>query len=137
MFTDTLEIGTKDYSVEVPVQLAESTTDCATLSKDNSDYVVACFNRAHRINLQERSGARDFVSKAIAGKASGVINSPEFKAQLVSDLTALLAAWVPGARRQVVREAPVVKVAAGTKSMTLEQLQAMLANAGVKLEIGG
>lgn len=64
-----LAIGDKHNTVYVQCDVAETTQDVEKLAKqfaktESDRYVVACFNRAHRINLQEKSGARDFVRES-------------------------------------------------------------------------
>lgn len=135
MFTDKLEIGIKGFAVEVPVQLATTVADCQTIARGSDDYVVACFNRAHRINVQERSGARDTVRKLTAGKSSSMLKDETFVASVIKTVTDVIAKWVPGARRAPTQVTPTLKLEAKGKTISLEQLLAAAKAQGINLEV--
>lgn len=134
MFTDKLEIGVKGFSISIPIELASTEADALTIAKQSSDYVVATFNRGHRINLQERTGARDYVRKAIAGKSPSMLKDAAFLAKLATEVQDVVAKWVPGARHQIVTAPPVLALKTeGKKSVSLEVLQAAAKAAGFTL----
>lgn len=136
MFVDDLNIGVKGFSVVVRINLAESIDDCRTIAKGSDDYVVACFNRAHRINVQERSGARETVRKLTTGKSASMLKEESFISSVRNAAMAAIGKWVPGARRAAVHEAPTIKLPAMKgKTISIEQLLAAAQAAGVKLEV--
>lgn len=139
MFTDTIDVGIKgSEAVEVPISLANTIDDAVAISKGSKEYVVACFNRAHRINCQERSGAREVVRKAFANKSAAQIADKGFRAKLLETLKGQIADWLekPGVRRTVIREVPTLKIDPAKKSYSLADLEAMAAAAGIKLDVG-
>lgn len=139
MFTDTIDVGIKGAdAVEVPIELANSIDDAKRIAKGNEEYVVAAFNRAHRINCQERSGAREVVRKAFANKSAAQIADKAFRAKLVETLKAQIADWLekPGVRRTVIREVPTLKIDPTKRSYSLADLQKMADAAGIKLDVG-
>lgn len=139
MFKDSIDVGIKgSEAIEVPIDLANDIADCMKIAGQNGEYVVACFNRAHRINCQERSGAREVVRKAFANKSATQIADKEFRTKLLVTLQAQIADWLekPGIRRTVIREVPTLKIDPTKKSYSLADLQRMAEAAGIKLDVG-
>lgn len=135
MYTDTLDIGVKGYCVTAKISLANTVEDCVELARGNREYVATCFNRAHRIKLQEASGARDLVRSAIAGKDAGLVKTPQFVGDLVKRVEALLNNFseAPSARRATTRQPTTIVVPKGKKTFTAEEFAAMAAKAGIQI----
>lgn len=96
MKNDTIKVGVTtrsknapapfDYSVEVKIKRAETLADVRQLAENDEAYIVACFNRAHDINLQERSGAREAVRDLLI--KSGVTSEQKLTAEQKRQITA-------------------------------------------------
>jgi hypothetical protein len=86
--------------------------------------------------LQERSGAREHVRTAIAGKDAGLLKSESFISKLVGECNEIIAKYVPGARRAVVHTPPTIKVEANKKTFSLADFQKMAEAQGFKITVG-
>lgn len=124
MKTVNLRIGAKGQreAVTVPVRIAENLEDIQTLTKGNLGILTRCFNRGFRIESQERSGARD------AFKAGEPV---EALMKLVAEYDPTVVVKREGRPRKPVE----IKLARGKKSYTPDELQALLAAAGVKANL--
>ena len=125
MKTFNLKVGKKGSreAVKVPLQVAENTADIVALSKNNEAVAVRCFNRGWKIENQERSGARD---------AFGEGKSQEEIAKIVAEYDPTRVAE-RGPRAP--KAPPTVKLEKKSR-YSLEELQAALAAAGVKIDTG-
>ena len=138
MFTDKLSIGTSTFSVEIDVDLPSTVAECLADSKLNGgsgdDYAVACYVRAHRINLQEKSGAREEVRKLLAAASSSEVKTPEFAERCRVAARRAIAAYVRGARRAPTSQ-PKTLTLPEQKSYSLADFQKMAAAQGFIVEV--
>lgn len=132
-----LKIGVADpkFAVRVPIKVAENLEDISTLARGDVEYVVDCFMRGHRINLQE-SDARTTVADMVFGKVTSERESAEFVTKVTKAVSAKIAEFDPTAeRKRGGRPARPknVKVDPAKKTYTADEMQVLLAASGVKV----
>lgn len=132
-----LKIGVADpkFAVKVPIKVAETLEDISTLAKGSVEYVVDCFMRGHRINLQE-SDARTLVANFVTGTVTSERESAAFVTKVTAAVSAEIGRFDPTAeRKRGGRPARPKNVAVDPKKKTYtpEEMQALLASAGVKV----
>lgn len=136
MQKDSLDIGVKGFGVSVTIDVPESDADVLKLSPSEA-YRVACFARAHRINKQERSGAREHVRKSIAGKDAGLLKRDDFRAQLASECQAIVDKYNGEAstRTRIVTAPATLVVPKGKKTFSAAEVAELAKQAGITLEV--
>lgn len=120
-----LKVGAKSTgrpSVVVPCSLAENVEDMTKLAHGDVGVVVRCFNRGFRIESQERSGAREAFKEG---------QTPE-------QIAAIVAAYDPtqvAERAKGPKPPKEIKLKAGKKSYTPDEIAELLKSAGVKANL--
>ena len=134
MKTGSLKIGGKGVkAVTVPVQTPENLEDLSSLAKGNVEVITRWATRGHRIESQERSGARDLLKELRA--KTPALSDEEITtevAKLVADYDATQKAARGGPREKK----PVVIKTSGGK-LDMASFRAQLEAAGVKLQFEG
>lgn len=131
-----LKVGISDpkFAVKVQIDQAETLEDVTKLARGSVQYVVDCFMRGHRINLQE-SDARQTVLDMVAGKTTPERENPQFVEKVAKAVEKNLADFDPTAeRKRGGRPAKPVNVEVTKKTYTVEEMQALLSAAGAKVQ---
>lgn len=136
MKTGTIKIGTKGYpAVKVPINEPENLDDLNSLAKGNPNVIIRWAIRGHRIESQERSGARDtFRELRAAGKSDAEVTAECAKIVAEFDPTKSVKRGTSGRTRKP-REVNIVTPASG--KMTLDEFRKQLEAQGVKVNFGG
>lgn len=125
----TIRIGVTDGAkVKVPINEPETIDDLQKLSRGSEQVLVRWATRGYRIECQERSGARDFVRE----------NASLPEAELTRKTAEFVASYDPTKvveRTGRPRKPVTVTVPKGKKSMSRDEVAAMLAAAGLKVEM--
>lgn len=132
-----LKVGVKDpkFHIAVEIDVAENLDDVSALSKGHLPYIIDCFMRGHRINLQE-SDARAKVAELVTGKTSPELADAKFLARTKAEVEKVLKAFDPTAeRKRGGRPAKPVNVQVdANRKYTAAEMQEMLRAAGAKVQ---
>lgn len=131
-----LKVGVSDpkFGVRCEIDVAETLEDVSVLAKGHLPYIIDCFMRGHRINLQE-SDARTKVSDMVQGKTTPERESEKFVNAVRVEVEKVIKTFDPTAeRKRGGRPAKPVNVEINPdKKYTAKEMQAILAAAGAKV----
>lgn len=130
MRTEKLRIGQKGVgNVVVAIQESDTLDELVSLAKGSVEVVNRWATRGRRIELQERTGARDaYIEGKAAGKADEVLTTE------IGDLVNNYDPTQKPTRRAAGPKIVSLKAAPG-KKLTLDDLRAQLEAQGFKLNI--
>jgi hypothetical protein len=136
----TLQIGVKDFSIEVEFSQPTTLSDVHVAARKDEEYIVSKFVRGYRIDLQEKSGAREYVREMLKGKsAAAAMKDEAFKKVVKAGIEKLLKEFDPSAERKRGPRGPQeVKVTADEMKAAgndPQKLMALMISKGVKIQL--